>query len=280
MSVPTFPTNMTSNNTPTPYVASASTFAVGFEPYKAFNSAYSTSTFWRGTGGGVDQLEIDLGASTYAIQTYEVRIASTTNRAPKNWTFQGSNDNSTWTTLDTQTNQTGWNANQTKFYSFINVTTYRYYRLNITANNGDATNTEAILFGLTDISPYGGYGGNLSSPHITIQFQSGPKLVGSSGPSTPVPVAKVLQQGFWNRSYLETIAATGGTGGYTFSILSGSLPTGLSINTSTGVISGVPTVVGTYDFTVKVVDSSSNVGTTLFEITIWLSPGVNSGFTS
>lgn len=38
---------------------------------------------------------------------------------------------------------------------------------------------------------------------------------------------------------------------YTYSILSGALPTGISLNSSTGAITGTPTVLGSYTFTVR-----------------------------
>jgi hypothetical protein len=44
--------------------------------------------------------------------------------------------------------------------------------------------------------------------------------------------------------YSFQIPASGGWGSYTFAITAGSLPPGLSLNTSTGVISGTPTGVG------------------------------------
>jgi len=53
------------------------------------------------------------------------------------------------------------------------------------------------------------------------------------------------------------IVATGGTAPYMWSISGGGLPNGLSLNTSTGVISGTPTVVGNYNFTLMVQDSVS-----------------------
>ncbi|MBW8685707.1 T9SS type A sorting domain-containing protein [Chitinophaga rhizophila] len=57
-------------------------------------------------------------------------------RDPKSWNLQGSNDGKTWTSLDVQTNQTFATRFLTKTYSFTNTTSYLFYRLNITANNG------------------------------------------------------------------------------------------------------------------------------------------------
>ncbi len=57
--------------------------------------------------------------------------------------------------------------------------------------------------------------------------------------------------------YDAFLVVTGGTPPYTFSIASGSLPPGLTLDTSTGEISGTPTLAGTYDYTAQVMDSSS-----------------------
>jgi hypothetical protein len=59
--------------------------------------------------------------------------------------------------------------------------------------------------------------------------------------------------------YSSPITVTGGTAPYTFTLASGSLPTGLTLNPATGVISGVPTTAGPFTFTVKVTDSTSGV---------------------
>ena len=57
-------------------------------------------------------------------------------RDPRDWTMRGSNDGQTWTTLDRQTNQMFTERFQSKDYRLANTTAYRYYRLDITSNNG------------------------------------------------------------------------------------------------------------------------------------------------
>jgi heme exporter protein D len=66
-------------------------------------------------------------------------------------------------------------------------------------------------------------------------------------------------------AYSKTITALGGTAPYTWSATG--LPAGLSINTSTGVISGTPTGTGTSSVTVKATDTASAFGTAAFMIT-------------
>ena len=68
---------------------------------------------------------------------------------------------------------------------------------------------------------------------------------------------KRLLDGEKNKAYSATLAASGGTQPYTWSVSAGSLPAGLTLNSSTGVISGTPTTVGDYSFTIQVSDSSN-----------------------
>jgi len=82
------------------------------------------------------------------------------------------------------------------------------------------------------------------------------------------PVAAVIQAGEVGVAYSETISADGGIAPFTFSITTGSLPPGLTINASTGVVSGTPTTSGIYSFTVTITDSNSDTGAQLFSITI------------
>ncbi len=65
----------------------------------------------------------------------------------------------------------------------------------------------------------------------------------------------------YGTSYSVTIAASGGTTPYTYSVSTGSLPAGLTLNGGTGAISGVPTVTGSFSFTIEATDSNSFTGT-------------------
>lgn len=56
---------------------------------------------------------------------------------------------------------------------------------------------------------------------------------------------------------------TGGTESLTYSISSGSLPNGLSISASTGIISGTPSLIGSYSATIKVANSTGSASTNL-----------------
>jgi hypothetical protein len=59
--------------------------------------------------------------------------------------------------------------------------------------------------------------------------------------------------------YTANLAYTGGVGPFIWSIKSGALPSGLTINRNSGVISGIPTRAATYIFTVMVLDSLGGI---------------------
>jgi hypothetical protein len=63
-----------------------------------------------------------------------------------------------------------------------------------------------------------------------------------------------LLGGTMGQQYSATLAASGGKPPYKWSVSAGSLPRGLHLKSSTGLISGKPRVNGTFTFTVKVLD--------------------------
>jgi hypothetical protein len=74
-----------------------------------------------------------------------------------------------------------------------------------------------------------------------------------SGPVTIVTTS--LPDGTIGTAYSQTLAATGGTTPYSWAVTTGTLPAGLTLAASTGVISGTPTGAATSSFTVTVTDA-------------------------
>ena len=72
-----------------------------------------------------------------------------------------------------------------------------------------------------------------------------------------VAITGAATNGTQQVSYSYTYGKSGGSGVYSFSIVSGALPAGLSLNSSTGTISGTPTGTGTSNFTVRVTSAGS-----------------------
>ncbi|MBD2280751.1 PA14 domain-containing protein [Aphanizomenon flos-aquae] len=89
---------------------------------------------------------------SYVVTEYKITSANDVpTRDPKNWILQGSNNGSNWTNLDTRNNETFSSRFQTRSFTLSNSTSYSYYRLNITANNGNSATqlAELQLFGST-----------------------------------------------------------------------------------------------------------------------------------
>lgn len=77
-----------------------------------------------------------------------------------------------------------------------------------------------------------------------------------------------LPHGQVNQPYTARFAAIGGTPPYSWAIVSGAIP-GVSLNPTTGDLTGVPTTQGSYGLTVMVTDAASGTATSgVFNVTI------------
>jgi hypothetical protein len=124
----------------TPGTASASAANAPLEgAAKAFDGDSETKWF-NGSAGGAGWLQYEFGGGQAPIVSqYSLTSGNDVpERDPQNWEFQASNDGQDWTTLDTEMNQTFASRLQTTSYRFLNYRPYRFYRLNILTNGGDA----------------------------------------------------------------------------------------------------------------------------------------------
>jgi putative Ig domain-containing protein len=127
-------------------------------------------------------------------------------------------------------------------------------------------------------------GSNLAVPgtaHVQVQdnltgqhSQAVPLMIASASTSSGTTVAPLaitttsLASGISGTSYSAGLAATGGTPSYSWSITSGQLPSGLTLATSSGIISGTPTAGGTFSLGVTVIDNSSPQQTATATLTL------------
>lgn len=93
-------------------------------------------------------------------------------------------------------------------------------------------------------------------------------LVMQAVAATLVVSTTTLPDGALTSSYSQTLAATGGSGSYTWSVIDGALPAGLSLTASSGLISGTPTVLSNSPLTVKVTDSDGNTASKALAIKV------------
>jgi hypothetical protein len=86
-------------------------------------------------------------------------------------------------------------------------------------------------------------------------------------------VTTSLPDGVSNSSYFDTLMAKGGTAPYRWFVSSGSIPFNLSLDSISGIISGVPVDTGTFNFTVQVKDASAPQKSDTQVLTLRVNPG-------
>jgi hypothetical protein len=124
------------------------------------------------------------------------------------------------------------------------------------AGTANATGTFNITVKVTDSN------GCLTTNGYSLTVTCAPLTVARTGGAS-------FPAGMYNTAYTgQSVVATGGGGSYTYAITSGALPTSLSLS-SAGAISGTPSAVGIFNFTVTATDTASNcTGSQAFSISI------------
>jgi len=128
------------------------------------------------------------------------------------------------------------------------------------AITGTATSTGTANFRITATDAYGaaaeeGYTLTVKHPTITL-----------------TPAAGALSGGTVGVSYEETISPSGGAAPYTFAVTAGALPSGTTLDTTTGKISGTPTATGTQNFTITATDTYGASASAAYVVTVVFSP--------
>jgi Putative Ig domain/Matrixin/Ig-like domain from next to BRCA1 gene len=90
---------------------------------------------------------------------------------------------------------------------------------------------------------------------------------GSSPPTISSPSTLSGAVGF---AFNYQLAVSGGTAPFSWSIVNGSLPAGLTLNSSTGIISGTPTAAASATATVQVTDALNRTAQVLINVTVSL----------
>ena len=196
---------MTSNNTPSPFVANASSVQTAFgngQPWNAFDRNTSPATpGWVTPSPQVPNwLSIDFGSgSSVVIDGYTIFGTNSQANNARYWTLESSDDNVNWTIRHTVSGAAAIPANSSYSVSSIgNTTGSRYYRINVSLGGG-GTN----LF-INELELYQRFTGTITAGG-SFNFNSG-SISGSVTSTSP------LSAGATN---LITVTATTGSVGLT-----------------------------------------------------------------
>lgn len=119
--------------------------------------------------------------------------------------------------------------------------------------------------GITTIGPgptYTTNSINFATGEIYTLFATAPVTIVVNPTNPNLPIGEV------GIAYTQTFTATGGTAPYTFAVTAGTLPSGLTLNSATGELSGIPTTAGSFNFTITATDTISNTGSQAYTLVI------------
>jgi len=130
-------------------VASASNETSTYEAYQAFNGLgapyINDLQSWRADTTTNSSLQYKQ-TEKRVLKSWRMRETLTTTLIPKRFTIEGSNDGFTWVAIDSTYTSSDYTGNGGSLWGDLqstssNTTSYLYYQINITANNGHGSNT-------------------------------------------------------------------------------------------------------------------------------------------
>jgi len=125
------------------------------------------------------------------------------------------------------------------------------------AISGTPTTAGTFTFTITATDASGCFGSRLYT--ITIATAGCPAITLS-----PTTLPPAMAQA----PYAQSVTASGGLAPYTYVISSGTLPTGLTLNPATGLISGAPLQGGLFNFTIQATDANGCIGARPYSLTV------------
>ncbi|KRD79436.1 putative Ig domain-containing protein [Lysobacter sp. Root983] len=125
--------------------------------------------------------------------------------------------------------------------------------------SGTPTALGTFTFGIRVTDSSTGVGSYFEVETVTLTVVVAPTIV--VNPAT-IPGATV------GAAYSQTFTGSGGTAPYGFAITAGALPAGLSLNTTSGALTGTPTAAGTFNFTVRATDANNFSGTRAYTLVV------------
>jgi Putative Ig domain len=133
-------------------------------------------------------------------------------------------------------------------------------------SSNQSVNAGAELLGALDIAV-----GNIPQTGGSVYHLSITIVVTQSGPAFSVNAVS-LPNGQLGTAYNQTLGVSNGNSPFTWSVISGALPGGLSLDAATGVITGSPNTAGTFNFTIRVTDITGSTSNISLSITVTAPP--------
>ena len=131
---------------------------------------------------------------------------------------------------------------------------------------GSWTVTEQTNLAQTGLAAFGE---NASGDLFALNVDTGTiEQIGATCSSITVMPPSPLPHGTVGLNYGVTISASGGSAPYTFAVTAGALPVGLSLDTNTGLLSGIPTMLGLSTFTITATGSRGCSGSEAYTLLI------------